>query len=154
MLVAQYWGKGEPAEIRKVLSIVYRISVCISLLFSLGALCCPEIIMSIFTNDAEVIAAGCRYLTVIGWVYPLYALGNNTIRLLRAVGTVRISLVVYSTSFVVMPSSTGYSSSATLARPVWRSRAPHWLLPSPVWWNSSLWPGSCSGGSISPVPPP
>lgn len=101
MLVAQYWGKGEPAEIRKVLSIVYRISVCISLLFSLGALCCPEIIMSIFTNDAEVIAAGCRYLTVIGWVYPLYALGNNTIMLLRAVGTVRISLVVYSTSFVV-----------------------------------------------------
>lgn len=57
--------------------------------------------MSIFTNDAEVIAAGCRYLTVIGWVYPLYALGNNTIMLLRAVGTVRISLVVYSTSFVV-----------------------------------------------------
>lgn len=56
VLVAQYWGKGEPAEIRKVLSIVYRISVCISLLFSLGALCCPEIIMSIFTNDAEVIA--------------------------------------------------------------------------------------------------
>ena len=101
VLVAQYWGKGEPAEIRKVLSIVYRISVCISLLFSLGALCCPEIIMSIFTNDAEVIAAGCRYLTVIGWVYPLYALGNNTIMLLRAVGTVRISLVVYSTSFVV-----------------------------------------------------
>lgn len=45
--------------------------------------------------------AGCRYLTVIGWVYPLYALGNNTIMLLRAVGTVRISLVVYSTSFVV-----------------------------------------------------
>lgn len=42
-----------------------------------------------------------RYLTVIGWVYPLYALGNNTIMLLRAVGTVRISLVVYSTSFVV-----------------------------------------------------
>ena len=68
VLVAQYWGKGEPAEIRKVLSIVYRISVCISLLVSLGALCCPEIIMSIFTNDAEVIAAGCRYLTVIGWV--------------------------------------------------------------------------------------
>ena len=101
VLVAQYRGKGEPAEIRKALSIVYRISVCISLLFSLAAFGCPDIIMSIFTNDAEVIAAGCRYLTVIGWVYPLYALGNNTIMLLRAVGTVRISLVVYSTSFVV-----------------------------------------------------
>lgn len=101
VLVAQYWGKKEPEEIRKVLSIVYRISIVISLLFSLGAIGCPELIMSIFTNDAEVIAAGCRYLTVIGWVYPLYALGNNTIMLLRAVGTVRISLVVYSVSFVV-----------------------------------------------------
>lgn len=101
VLVAQYWGKKEPEEIRKVLSIVYRISIVISLLFSLGAIGCPELIMSIFTNDADVIAAGCRYLTVIGWVYPLYALGNNTIMLLRAVGTVRISLVVYSVSFVV-----------------------------------------------------
>ena len=101
VLVAQYWGKKEPEEIRKVLTIVYRISIVISLLFSLGAIGCPELIMSIFTNDADVIAAGCRYLTVIGWVYPLYALGNNTIMLLRAVGTVRISLVVYSVSFVV-----------------------------------------------------
>ena len=76
-------------------------SQCISLLFAAGALCIPETIMGIFTNDAEVIAAGCLYLRIIGWVYPLYALGNNTIMMLRAVGVVRISLVVYSVSFVV-----------------------------------------------------
>ena len=83
------------------MSIVYRVSLCISLLFAAGALCIPETIMGIFTNDAEVIAAGCLYLRIIGWVYPLYALGNNTIMMLRAVGVVRISLVVYSVSFVV-----------------------------------------------------
>lgn len=101
VLVAQYWGKGEPEQIKKVLSITYKVSIVISLLFAAGALMAPEAIMAIFTPDAEVIAAGCRYLRVIGWVYPLYALGNNTIMILRAVGTVRISLVVYSVSFVV-----------------------------------------------------
>ncbi len=101
VLVAQYWGKGEPEHIKKVLSITYKVSIVISLLFAAAALCIPEVIMSIFTPDAEVIAAGCQYLRIIGWVYPLYALGNNTIMILRAVGTVRISLLVYSISFVV-----------------------------------------------------
>ena len=101
VLIAQYWGRGDAEKIRRVMSIVYRVSLCISLLFAAGALCIPETIMGIFTNDAEVIAAGCLYLRIIGWVYPLYALGNNTIMMLRAVGVVRISLVVYSVSFVV-----------------------------------------------------
>lgn len=101
VMIAQYWGKEDAVQIRKIMSLVYKISMGISSIFALLAIVAPEFVMSIFTPDPLVIEAGAKYLRVIGWVYPFYALGNNSIFMLRAVGTVNISMVVYSVSFAV-----------------------------------------------------
>lgn len=57
--------------------------------------------MSVFTTEEAVIEYGIQYLRIIGFSYPLYALANITIMMLRSVGTVNISIVVYSVSLVV-----------------------------------------------------
>ena len=57
--------------------------------------------MGIFTPDPETIALGASYLRIVGWSYPLYALANAAIMMLRSVGTVNISVIVYLVSLIV-----------------------------------------------------
>ena len=101
VLMAQYWGKGDLDRMRRIMALVYRISLAISLAFAALALLVPQVVMSIFTTDAQVIAGGCQYLRIIGFIYPIYAISNNSVMMFRASGKVKISVVVYSISLAV-----------------------------------------------------
>ncbi|MCI8622178.1 MAG: MATE family efflux transporter [Provencibacterium sp.] len=101
VLIAQYWGKGDVQVIRRVQAMTYKIALGVSLIFLFISLAFPEAFLSVFTTDAEVIAYGAQYLRIIGFSYPLYALANVTIMMLRSVGTVNISVVMYLVSLVV-----------------------------------------------------
>ena len=101
VLIAQYWGKGDTPIIRRVMSMTYKIGLVTSVLFVFIALLLPEQFMRIFTTEEAVIAYGVQYLKILGWSYPLYAMGNLTIIMLRSIGDVNISVVVYLTSLVV-----------------------------------------------------
>lgn len=101
VMLAQYWGKGDTQVMRRVMAMTYKLGLLAALIFSAVALLLPEQFMGIFTVEEEVIHYGAQYLRVIGWSYPLYALGNITIMMLRSIGDVNISVVVYLTSLVV-----------------------------------------------------
>ena len=101
VLLSQYWGKEDTATCRRVMAITYKITFGLSILFVLVSQLMPALFMSFFTTDAEVIAYGAAYLRVVGWSYPLYAIANITIMMLRSFGTVNISILVYLTSLVV-----------------------------------------------------
>lgn len=101
VIIAQYWGKKDLAIIRRVEAITFKIGFVAAIVFSCVALIFPGEFMSIFTTDQAVIEYGITYLRIIGWSYPLYALANISITMLRAVGTVNISIAVYLTSFIV-----------------------------------------------------
>ena len=69
VLAAQYWGKGEKHRLEEILGIVLRFSILVSFLFTLAALCAPELLMRIFTNDEELIRLGASYLRIVSFSY-------------------------------------------------------------------------------------
>lgn len=99
VLLSQYWGKGDVKSIRSILSIMYRVTIVLSLIFTAVAHLFPEFILSLFSNDPLVIAAGSRYLALVCFSYLLNGMTNAMLMSLRSVGTVGISIVVYITSF-------------------------------------------------------
>ncbi len=101
VLLAQYWGKGDLPVMRRIQAITFKVTFAISLLFVLISQVFPKQFMGIFTPDPETIALGASYLRIVGWSYPLYALANAAIMMLRSVGTVNISVVVYLVSLIV-----------------------------------------------------
>ncbi|MPQ45140.1 MATE family efflux transporter [Clostridium tarantellae] len=101
IMVSQYWGKKDKKTIHKILSIMYRVCIIITLIFTAIAIFIPEEFMSIFTTDLEVIYSGATYLRIVCIGYLFYAITNCTIMMLRSVKTVRISLIVYSISLIV-----------------------------------------------------
>ena len=99
VLLSQYWGKGDTRSIRSILSIMYRVTLALSLLFTAAARFFPELILSLFSSDPLVIAAGSRYLALVCFSYTLNGMTNVMLMSLRSVGTVGISILVYSSSF-------------------------------------------------------
>lgn len=98
VLLSQYWGKRDTRSMHSILAISYWITMCISMVFFLLAFLYPTQIMRIFTPDAEVIAEGARYLRVVCFSYWALGLSNVILMTLRSVGTVKITVIVYTIS--------------------------------------------------------
>ena len=100
VLTAQYWGKGDRRTIEKVLGIALRISLTTGILFTLAVLFFPAPLMSLFTNEPDVITEGVKYLQIVGYSYLFMSITMVYLNIMRSVEKVIISTVVYSVSLV------------------------------------------------------
>ena len=101
ILAAQYWGKREPINIKKVLYIALIIGVGGAMIFMLAALFAPELVMRIFTPESDTIADGVKYLVVIAFSYPLTAITMIFISILRSMNYVKLPIIITSISIIV-----------------------------------------------------
>ncbi len=101
MLVAQYWGKGDLGSIEKVLAIGLKFSLGVGFLFFAAAFFVPELLMLIYTNDADMIAAGAEYLQVVSFSYLFLALSQPYLAAMKSVEQVKTSTLINSTALVL-----------------------------------------------------
>jgi len=69
VLISQYWGKGDREAIARVMGIGMYAAGSIGLAFALIMGFLPDQFMSLFGNDAQVIATAARYARIVGWSY-------------------------------------------------------------------------------------
>jgi putative MATE family efflux protein len=101
IFTAQFWGKRDILNIRKVLGISLSSGVLASLIFSAGALFIPEFILSIFTEDKTVIDLGSKYLKIISFSYGITAISYCFAFASRSVGSAKMPMLVSAFSLVV-----------------------------------------------------
>lgn len=99
VLSAQYWGKRDMRSIRSIFSIILKAAFVLSLLLEILVLFFPATVMGLYSNNPEIIEAGCDYLRIIGFAYVLFGVSNTMICSIRSVELVKISVVVNLTSF-------------------------------------------------------
>ncbi len=99
MLSAQYWGKGDIQPIRVIQGIALRFSLLITLCFSAFAFFAPQLMMKLFTNDAELIAIGAGYLRVMSVTYLCWGVVEIYLASLRSIGRVTVSMVLNVMAF-------------------------------------------------------
>lgn len=101
MLNAQYWGRRELSPIRTITGIALKVG----LIFGIGMLALtaffPAALVSIFTPDREIVAAGTEYLIIIKFTYMFYILTSILMAALRSVETVNISFGISIMSLIV-----------------------------------------------------
>jgi len=94
IFTAQYWGKKDVAQIQQVLGLCLILSMSSSFIFSLGAIFMPQYILSIYTNDPEVIKLGSQFLQIIGWSYVITSITFSYATVLRSVEQVKLPMLV------------------------------------------------------------
>ncbi len=103
VFIAQYWGKRDSVNIKKITGIALMITVVAAIILSVIAICIPEKFMSWFIGkkDVEVITLGAGYLKITGIGYIFTALSLSVSMLLRSIGKTRLPMYVSLLSFII-----------------------------------------------------
>ncbi|WP_294155172.1 MATE family efflux transporter [uncultured Clostridium sp.] len=94
ILTAQYWGKKDIVNIHKVLGMSIAMSVAGSIIFVTAGIFAPKGVMRIFTPSENTIAIGAAYLGIAAMSYPMTAVTNCYISLLRGVNKVKAPVII------------------------------------------------------------
>jgi putative MATE family efflux protein len=94
IFTAQYWGKGDVENIRKVLGLCLAIAIFVAAVFTAAALLIPQTLMSFYTEDQAVIQVGSGYLRIVGLSYIMMAITVSYISVLRSITMVKMTVVV------------------------------------------------------------
>ncbi|MBR6322927.1 MAG: polysaccharide biosynthesis C-terminal domain-containing protein, partial [Lachnospiraceae bacterium] len=101
VLVAQYYGKGDTKNAKRFLAMAIRYTVGISLIFFLLALLIPEKIMSVFTQDQEMITIGAGYLRIVSFSYVFSGIAQCYLMMMKIQGRVKMSLWISAVTVIV-----------------------------------------------------
>lgn len=101
ILASQYFGKREMWNIKRLLRISLILGIGGSFLFMIPALIAPELVMRIFTPQAGTIAIGSAYLVIVAISYPLTAITNAYVAILRSMNYVVLPVIITSVSILV-----------------------------------------------------
>ncbi len=100
-LGSQYWGKKEVEPIRKIISVGVKFALGAGILFCVITCLFPHAVLSLYTNDAAVIAEGTRYLRIMCWTYVIFSLSFSLMYSLQCVETAFIGTVMSLSTIVV-----------------------------------------------------
>jgi len=100
IFVAQFWGKKDIVNIRRVLGIALASGTIISLIFASAAFIAPNFILSIFTEDMEVIHLGSQYLRIVSFSYFITAISFSYGISSRSIGEAKLPMIVSAVSLV------------------------------------------------------
>ena len=97
VLTAQFWGRGDKVSLKYAITIMMRICLTLAAIFTVVTIAAPEFIMSIFTDDPEVIEKGRIYFL---WSAPTYLLMGISLTLTLVLRSMRKVMVPLITSII------------------------------------------------------
>jgi len=100
IFIAQFWGKKDILNIRKVLGLTILSGGIVSLIFTLGAFFIPEFLLSIFSKDQRVILLGSQYLRIVCFSYLMTSVSFAYGFASRSVGQAKLPMYVSAISLL------------------------------------------------------
>ncbi|NJC94847.1 MAG: MATE family efflux transporter [Anaerolineae bacterium] len=89
MFTAQFWGRRDIANLRRVLGLCLMLASGASLVFFSLAQFLPSQILHIYTKDEAVIALSVGYLRTFSWTFLFFAVTFSYSLVMRSTGDVR-----------------------------------------------------------------
>ena len=94
VLAAQYWGQRRTEPIKQIINIGVKFGFLTGVVFFVISKVAPSAILSLFTDDQEVIDEGVRYLDIICWTYLVFVVSNSLMYSLQSVETATVGTVM------------------------------------------------------------
>lgn len=101
VLSSQYWGQQRMEPIRHLSSAGARVGLGIAMGFFFLVSLFPQQTLGIFTTDPAIMEEGVKYLQIIRFTYPVFALTTVLLGAMRSVENVQIALIVSTISLVI-----------------------------------------------------
>ena len=89
MFTAQFWGRRDIPNLRRVLGLCLMLATSASLIFFLLSQFLPSQILHIYTKDEAVIALGIDYIRTFSWTFLFFAITFSYSLVMRSTGDVK-----------------------------------------------------------------
>ncbi len=89
MFTAQFWGKRDIPNLRRVLGLCLMLAIAASLIFFTLSQLLPAQILSIYSKDPVVVELGTGYIRVFSWTFLFFAITFSYALVMRSTGDVR-----------------------------------------------------------------
>lgn len=93
VLIAQYWGKKDQTSIQKVVSTTFKYMLMAIFMAIVLGYFFPQKIMTLLSSDRQVRTIGVQYLKAVCISYLFYGISTVIGNLLRAVYTVKVTVI-------------------------------------------------------------
>jgi putative MATE family efflux protein len=94
MFTAQFWGRRDIPNLRRVLGLCLMLATSASLIFFLLSQFLPSQILHIYTKDEAVIALGIDYIRTFSWTFLFFAITFSYSLVLRSTGNVKVPTTI------------------------------------------------------------
>lgn len=101
VLGSQYWGQKRTEPIKRFAVGTLLLGAALGLLFFAVSAIAPTAVVSLFTDDPAIHAAGVEYLRLMKYSFLIFALTHLLLSVLRCVETVRIGFWVSVSTLLV-----------------------------------------------------
>ncbi len=101
VLGSQYWGQKRTEPIKRIAVGALMLGAVLGILFFAVSAITPAGVVSLFTDDPAIHAAGVEYLRIMKYSFLVFALTNLLLAVLRSVETVRIGFWVSISTLLV-----------------------------------------------------
>src|SRR5215211_6746177 len=108
MFTAQFWGRNDIPNLRRVLGLCLMLAISASLIFFALAQFLPFQILGIYSKDTAVIELGATYMRTFSWTFLFFAVTFSYALVMRSTGDVKTPTAV---SVVALTISTFLSYS-------------------------------------------
>ncbi|SHH29454.1 MATE family efflux transporter [Clostridium grantii] len=98
IFTAQYWGKNDIKNVRRVLGVSLVSGILIAFVFTLAIIIFPKGILKIFSKDVKVIELGAQYISIVGISYVFTAVSFAYGFSARTIGQGKIPMAVSAIS--------------------------------------------------------
>ncbi len=88
MFTAQFWGKQDIPNLRRVLGLCLLLALSASFIFFMLSQFFPENILRIYSEDEAVIALGINYIRTFSWTFIFFAVTFSYALVMRSTGNV------------------------------------------------------------------
>ncbi len=90
VIASQYWGKKQTEPIKRVFSGAFFAGVLMSAVLMAVVLISPTGVLSILSNESEIVLQGAKYIRIMAFSYIIFAVTNILIALMRSIESVKI----------------------------------------------------------------
>lgn len=101
IFIAQFWGKKDIKNIRRILGIAILSGGIISILFTLAALLFPVTILKFFTNDPVVIKLGSQFLRILSLSFTITTISTAFGQASRCIGQAKVPMFISGISLLI-----------------------------------------------------
>ncbi len=99
-LAAQYWGKKDKNAVERIFAYVAKVTFFVSVIFFFAALILPELLMSLLTNETELIKDGAEYLKLASPSYLFMGVAQIYLCALKNSGKTAKSTIIGSACLI------------------------------------------------------